>query len=141
VASVQRKSVLVAAALALGAATTTTPMAFGRGMAGGAHFAGGAFAGHGFAVRHGFVRSFRRNFAFRNGFAFRKNFANGGWWWPYYDDFPTGAYGDAGTTIDPETAGFAPDAVPAPVCHRSEETVRVPAEGGGTSQIKIIRCP
>jgi hypothetical protein len=148
---VQWKSVLVAAALVLGAATTTTPMAFGRGMAGGAHFAGGAFAGHGFAghgfadhgfaVRHGFVRSFRRNFAFRNGFAFRKNFANGGWWWPYYDDFPTDAYGDAGTTIDPETAGFAPDAVPAPVCHRSEETVRVPAEGGGTSQIKIIRCP
>jgi hypothetical protein len=112
-----------------------------RGISGSAHFVGGGFGGHGFAIRHSFVRPFRRNFAFRKGFAFRRNFATGGWWPYYYDYTPTDAYGDMYTTNYPETGGFVPEPMPTPVCHRSEEIVRVPAEGGGTRQIKIVRCP
>jgi hypothetical protein len=136
------KSVVVAAALALGAENMTTNMAFGRGLSGGAHFVGGGFAGHRFAISHGFVRPFPRNFVFRNGFAFRKAFATGGLW-PYYESgyIPTGTYGDIDTTTYPETVSFVPKPMPAPVCHRSEEIVTVPAEGGGTSKIKVIRCP
>jgi hypothetical protein len=104
-------------------------------MSGGAHFVGGGFAGHRLALSHGFVRPFRRNFAFR-----RKNLATGNWWPYYYDNGPD-AYGDMDTTGYPETGGFVPEPMPAPVCNRSEETVSVPAEGGGTRQIKIIRCP
>ena len=96
-------------------------------------------AGHRLAISRGFVRPFRRNFGFRHGFAIRRNFVTGGWWPYYYDYSPTGAYGDMYTTSYPETGGFV--AEPTPVCHRSEEIVRVPAEGGGTRQIKIIRCP
>jgi hypothetical protein len=130
------KSVLVAAALVLGGANMTAQMAFGRGMSGGAHFVGGGFAGHRLAISHGFVRPFRRNFAFR-----RRNFATGGWW-PYdYDYGPTDGYNDMDTTTYPTTVGVVPEPEPAPVCHRSEEIVKVPAEGGGTRQIKIIRCP
>jgi hypothetical protein len=139
VISVPWKSVVVAAALVLGAANMTThAMAFGRGMSGGAHFVGRGSAGHRFAI----VRPFRRNFAFRKGFAFRRTFATGGLW-PYYgyDYFPTDAYGDINGTAYPETVGFVPEPPPAPVCHRSEEIVTVPSEGGGTRQIKIIRCP
>jgi hypothetical protein len=45
---------------------------------------------------------------------------------PYYDYVPPDAY----------------DAMdPTPVCHHSEEIVSVPAERGGTRQIRIIRCP
>jgi hypothetical protein len=130
------KSVLVAAALVLGGANMTAQMAFGRGMSGGAHFVGGGFAGHRPAISPGFVRPFRRNFAFR-----RRNFATGGWW-PYdYDYGPTDGYNDMDTTTYPTTVGVVPEPEPAPVCHRSEEIVKVPAEGGGTRQIKIIRCP
>ena len=97
-------------------------------------------AGHSGAIGHGFVRPFRRNFGVRNGFAIRRNFTTGGWW-PYdYDYGPADAYGDM-NTASPETGGFAPEPMPVPVCHRSEERVRVPAEGGGTREIKIIRCP
>jgi hypothetical protein len=137
------KCVVVAAALVLGATNMTThAMAFGRGMSGGAHFAGSGFAGHRFAIRPGFVRPLRRNFAIRKGFAFRRTFATGGLW-PYYgyDYFPTDAYGDINGTTYPETVGFVPEPPPAPICHRSEEIVTVPSEGGGTRQIKIIRCP
>jgi hypothetical protein len=130
----QWKSVLVAAALGLGGANMTAQMAFGRGMSGGAHFVGGGFAGHRLAISHGFVRPFRRNFR-------RRNFATGGWW-PYdYNYGPTDAYGYNDTTNYPETGGLAPEPMPVPVCHRSEEIVRVPATGGGTREIKIIRCP
>jgi hypothetical protein len=124
------KNGVIAAALVLGAADINTHMAFGRGMSGGAHFAGGgrSFARHRFAIRHGFFRPFRRNFA--------------GGFWPYdYDYVPTDAYGDVDATAYPGTVGFAPEAIPRLVCHRSEELVRVPSEGGGSSQIKIIRCP
>jgi hypothetical protein len=124
----------------------TAQMAFGRGMSGGAHFVGGGFAGHRLAISHGFVRPFRRNFAFRRrnfatGFAFRRrNFAIGGWW-PYdYDYGPINA-GDMDTTTYPTTVGVGPEPEPAPACQRSEEIVKVPAEGGGTRDIKIIRCP
>jgi hypothetical protein len=143
------KSVLVAAALVLGGAVMTAQMAFGRGMSGGAHFVGGGFAGHRLAISHGFVRPFRRTFAFgrfvrpfRRNFAFRRrNFATGVWW-PYdYDNGPADAYGDVDTTTYPTTVGVVPEPEPAPVCQRSEEIVTVPAAGGGTSQIKIIRCP
>lgn len=128
------KSAVVAAALALGAANTTTHIAFARGMSGGAHFVAGGFAGHGFAghrfaTSHVFVRPFRRNFT------------TGGFWPFYYDYFPTDAYGDMDTTTYPGTLGFAPESVPAPVCHRSQEIVKVPSESGGTRQIKITRCP
>jgi hypothetical protein len=102
-------------------------MAFGRGMSRGAHSVGGDFAGRRLAVS-----PFRRNFAFR-----RKNLAPGGWWPYYYNDYD--AYGDMDTASVPKTSGSEP--IPAPVCQRSEEIVRVPAEGGGTRQIKIIRCP
>lgn len=128
-----RKSLAIAAALALGAANMSTDTAFGRGMSGGAHFVGGGFAGHRFATGHGFVRRFRRSFA------------TGGFWpyWPYYyDDYtPTAAYGDLATTTYPGTDGLAPGPLPAPACHRSEEIVRVPSEGGGSREIKITRCP
>ena len=98
-------------------------------------------AGHSFAIGHGFARPFRRNFGARNGFAIRRNFTTGGWW-PYdYDYGPADAYSDTNTASNPETGGPAPESTPVPVCHRSEEKVRVPAEGGGTRQIKIIRCP
>jgi hypothetical protein len=84
------------------------------------------------------ARPFRK--PFRRGFDFRKAFATGGLW-PYYgyDYVPTDAFGDinATTYATPEAIGVPP----APVCHRSEETVTVPSEGGGTRQIKIIRCP
>lgn len=136
------KSVVVVAALALGAVNMTTHMAFGRGMSGGTRFISGGFAGHGLAISHGFVRPFRRNFAFRTGFAFRRTFAIGGLW-PYYgyEYIPTDTYGDIDATTYPETVGFVPKPMSAPVCHRSEEIVTVPSEGGGTSKIKIIRCP
>jgi len=100
-------------------------------------------AGHRLPISHGFVRPFRRNFGVRNGFAIRRNFTTGGWW-PYdYDYGPADAYGDTNTASNPEAGGFGPKPtpVPVPVCHRSEESVTVPAEGGGTRQIKIIRCP
>jgi hypothetical protein len=131
------KSVVVAAALVLGAANMIThAMAFGRGMSGGAHFVGGGFAGHRFAISHGFVRPFRRNFAFRKG---RRTFATGGLW-PYYG-YDSDTYGYMDGTTYPATDGFVPEPPPAPVCHRSEEIVTVPSEGGKTRQIKIIRCP
>jgi hypothetical protein len=131
------KSGLFAAALVLGGANMTTQMAFGRGPSGGAHFTGGGSAAHRLAISHGFVGPFRRNFALR-----RRNFTTGGWWWPYDNDYgPTDAYGDMDTTTYPATVGVAPEPKPAPVCHRTEEIVKVPAEGGGTRQIKIIRCP
>jgi hypothetical protein len=137
------KSIVVAASLVLGAANLTThAMAFGRGMSGGAQFVGGDVAGHRLAISHAFVRPFRRNWAFRKGFAFRRAFATGGLWRYYgYDFVPTDAYGDIDTTTHPETVGLVPEPIPSPVCHRSEETVTVPSEGGGTRQIKIIRCP
>jgi len=131
------KSVVVAAALVLGAANMTThAMAFGRGMSGGAHFVGGGFAGHRFATSRGFVRPFRRSFAFR------RTFATGGVW-PYYgyDYVPTDAYTDMDGTTYPETVGFVPEPPPAPVCHRSEEIVTILSEAGRTRQIKIISCP
>jgi hypothetical protein len=131
------KSIVVPAALILGAANMTThAMAFGRGMSGGAHFVGGGFAGHKFVFSRGFVRPFRRRFAFR------RTFATGGLW-PYYgyDYVPTDAYGDMDGTTYPETVGFVPEPPHAPACRRSEEIVKVPSEGGGTRQIKIIRCP
>lgn len=124
------KSAVVTAALVLGAANMTTDMAFSRGMSGGAHFVGGGFAGHRFAIRRGFVRPFRRNFA------------TSGFWPYYYDYFPTDAFGGIDTTAYPGgTVGFGPEPILAPVCHRSEEIVRVPSEDGGTRQIKITRCP
>jgi hypothetical protein len=125
------KSIVVAAALVLAAANMTThAMAFGRGMSGGAYFVGGGFAGHRFATSPGFVRPFRRTFA------------TGGVW-PYYgyDYVPTDAYADIDGTTYPETGSFLPEPPPAPLCHRSEEIVKVPSEAGGTRQIKIIRCP
>jgi len=97
------------------------------GMSRGSHSVGGGFARHRPAVS-----PFRGNFAFR-----RRNFATGGWW--PYDDYD--AYGDMDATSYPRPSGFVPEPAPAPVCQRSEEIVRVPAEGGGTRQIKIIRCP
>jgi hypothetical protein len=126
------KSALVAAALVLGGGNMTAQMAFGRGMSERRAFCRWRLLRSWLAISHGFVRPFRRNFAFR-----RRNFATGGWW-PYdYDYGPTDAYGD----IYPATVGAVPEPKPAPVCHCSEEIVKVPAERGGTRQIKIIRCP
>jgi hypothetical protein len=127
------KSVVIAAALVLGGADMTTDaVAFGRGILGGTRFGGGGFAGHKLVFTRGFVRPLRRSFAFR------RTFATGGLW-PYsgYDYVPTDAYADT----YPETVGFVPEPPHAPACHRSEEIVTVPSEGGGTRQIKIIRCP
>lgn len=139
VLSVLWRSVVVAAALV--AANMTTHMALARGMSGHAHLADGGFAGRRFPISH-FVRPFRRSFVFRNGFAFRRNFATGSLWPYYYDYSPTDTYGDMDTRAYPETAGFAPEPMPVPICQRSEEIVRVPREGGGKpANIKIIRCP
>jgi hypothetical protein len=129
------KSVLVAAALVLGGANMTAQMAFGRGMSGGAHFVGGGFAGHRPAISPGFVRPFRRNFAFR-----RRNFATGGWW-PYdYDYGPTDAYDDMDIRLTLRQLASCQNQS-ALLSAIAAKVVKVPAEGGGTRQIKIIRCP
>jgi hypothetical protein len=129
VRSMQWKSVAVTAALVLGATNMMTHVAFSRGMSGGAHFGGRGFADYRFATGRGFARPFRRNFATAG-------------LWPYYDGYiPTGTYGDTNTAPYPGPAAFAPEAIPSLVCHRSEEMVRVPSERGGTSEIKVIRCP
>jgi hypothetical protein len=140
---VPRTNFIAAAAGVLVAATMTPhAMAFSHGTwGGGAHFFRGGFPRHSFAISHGgFGHPFRRGLAFRRGFAFRKGFIPGGLWSYYgYDYVPTDALGDidATTYATPEAIGV----LPAPVCHRSEEMVTVPSEGGGTRQIKIIRCP
>jgi hypothetical protein len=53
----------------------------------------------------------------------------------HYDYVPPDAYDDY---VPPDAYG-AMDTTP--VCHHSEEIVRVPSERGGTRQVKIIRCP
>jgi hypothetical protein len=142
------KSVAVAAVLVLGAAHMTTRMAFARGMAGGAHFGGahfgsarlgsGGFAAHRPAIGHG---SAGHRFVIRRGFGrgFQRNFAAGGLW--LYDPLWADAYGGMGSATYPGTADVAPEPIAAPVCHRSEQIVKVPAEAGGTREIKIINCP
>ena len=136
----RRKTFAVGVALVLGTADmTTSAMAFGHGggWGGGGHFVRGGFPGRAFAITRGrFVHPFHKNFAFR------RNFAAGALW-PYYgyDYVPTDAYADMDSTAYPGMVGFVPQPPPAPACNRSEETVTVPSEGGGTRQIKIIRCP
>jgi len=50
-----------------------------------------------------------------------------------YDGAPTDAYPPPAATIQaPETE---------PACHRTSETFKVPATGGGTREITIIGCP
>ena len=139
---VLRRNFIAAAAGVLVAATMTPhAMAFNHGTwGGGAHFVRGGFPRH-LAISHGgFGQPIRRRFAFRRGFAFRKASIPGGLWSYYgFDYVPTDTLGD----IDAMTYG-TPEAIgaqPAPACHRSEEMVTVPSEGGGTRQIKIIRCP
>ena len=141
------KSVAVAVVLVLGAAPMTTRMAFARGMAGGAHFGGAHFgsahfgvglAGHRPAIGRGFAG---RRFVIRRGFGrgFPKNFAAGGLW--LYDPLWTGAYGGTAAATYPGTADVAPEPIAVPVCRRSEQIVRVPAEAGGTREITITNCP
>lgn len=133
------KSVAAAVVLVLGTAHLTTEAAFGRGMAGGAHFGGGGFAAHRFAISRGFAG---RRFPSRHVFfvrPFHRNFFPSGVW-PYYS-VPTDAYSGTDSAPYPGTADVAAEPIPVPICHRSEQIVRVPAEGGGTSQIKIINCP
>lgn len=143
------KRAVIAAVLVLGAADTATHTAFARGMSGGAHFIGGGFAPHRFAISRGFpghrfaihrvfVRPFRRNFGFRRNFAF-----GGLGWWPYWPDDYSGlnnGYGNTAATYA-GTTDVVPEPVPVPICHRSEQVVRVPAEAGGTSQVKVTSCP
>src|SRR6516165_7598074 len=127
---VLRRNFIAAAAGVLVAATMTPhAMAFNHGTwGGGAHF-----------VRGGFGQPIRRRFAFRRGFAFGKASIPGGLW-PYYgfDYVPTDTLGDidAMTYGTPEAIG----ALPAPACHRSEEMVTVPSEGGGTRPRKPSRA-
>jgi hypothetical protein len=124
---------------------TPGAVAFGRGggWGGGGHFVGSGLAARGFAINRGSLgHPFRRAFAFRR-VAFRKAFAFGGGG-PYYGYgyVPTDAFGDIDTASYPETVGFVmPEPLHASVCRRSEETVTVPSEDGGTRQIKVIRCP
>ena len=50
-----------------------------------------------------------------------------------YDGAPTDAYPPPAATVQaPETE---------PACHRTSETFKVPATGGGTREITIIGCP
>jgi hypothetical protein len=50
-----------------------------------------------------------------------------------YDGAPTDAYPPPAPTVQaPETE---------PACHRTSETFKVPATGGGTREITIIGCP
>jgi hypothetical protein len=60
---------------------------------------------------------------------------------PYsdYDGAPTDAYGNIAVYPQPAPAVPAPQAEPA--CHRTSETVNVPAVGGGTREITVIGCP
>lgn len=134
-------SVLVAAVLTLGSANMNTAMAFGRSMSDGAHFVGGGFAGHRFAISRGFPG---RRFAIKHRLVrpFRRNFAVGGLWWPYYYySASNNEYGATAATTYPGAADVVPEPIPAATCHRSEEKVRVPAESGGSREIKITNCP
>jgi|SRR5689334_5665460 hypothetical protein len=153
------KSVAVVAVLVLGAAPMTTRTAFARGLAGGAHFgaahfggshfAGGGIAGPRPAIGRGFAdrrfaigrRFAAHRFVIRRGFgrAFGGNFSAGGLW--PYDPLWTGAYGGVATAAYPGAGDVAPEPIAVPVCRRSEQIVRVPAEAGGTREIKITNCP
>lgn len=133
------QSAAVAVILALGAANATSHTAFARGVSGGVHFVGRGFAGHRFAMSHGFAG---RRFFVSRGFAhaFRGDFAVGGLW-PYYYAIPNNQDGDVNATAYARTVDAAPEPLAVHACRRSEETVKVPAERGGTSLIKIINCP
>jgi hypothetical protein len=106
---------IIALATALGFGTvsmTTAGMAFGND--------GGRAFGHSFDKRLRFHKTFVIPY-------------------PYYDyDYPTDAFDDY---PPPVTSVPVPPPSSPSACHRGEETFTVPAEGGGTRQIKIINCP
>ena len=87
--------------------------------------------GLGFGARHAFVGSplVRRDRAFNA---------------VPYGDFVGGTLSSASygeSNIPPlQGPGFPPDPPRVLTCHRSEETMVVPAEGGGEQQIRITRC-
>lgn len=78
------------------------------------------------------------------GHPFRSGFREGfGPWWPLYGgyvDLPPAGYGDFITYVLPEPVIPASQPPPPLQCQHSEETVTVPAEDGGTRQIRIVRC-
>jgi hypothetical protein len=56
----------------------------------------------------------------------------------YYDDYGYGVDDYAG---DPPPAATVQAPETEPACHRTSETFKVPATGGGTREITIIGCP
>ena len=63
--------------------------------------------------------------------------------WPFYGGdavLPPYAPDTAMTYAPPAQIVYVPEAPQALGCHRSEQTVTVPAEAGGTRQITVQRC-
>lgn len=147
---IDRKLATLAAATVIGAALTAAPTEarFGGGWHGG-FVRGPVFAGRSAFGNRQFFPG--RRFAFiQHHPAFIHHPLVGpflglgvppyGWAWPDYGygDVPIDTSGDI-EPVTPET--FVPEPKRAVGCNRSEETVTVPSEDGGTRQIKMIRCP
>jgi hypothetical protein len=66
--------------------------------------------------------------------------------WPWYGGYVAlppgmGVYaGGYGQTLAPLTVKFVPEPPRALSCHRSRQTVKVPAQDGGSSEITVTRC-
>jgi hypothetical protein len=140
---IDRKLATLAAATVIGAALTAAPTEarFGGGWHGG-FVRGPVFAGRSAFGNRQFFPG--RRFAFIQHHRLVGPLGLGvpfyGWAWPDYGygDVPIDAFGDI-DTVTPD--GLVPEPKRASGCNRSEETVTVPSEDGGTRQIKMIRCP
>jgi hypothetical protein len=121
-----------AISLALLLALGLPPPAHARG------FGGHSFAGH---IYRGFFHSYWWRYGFwRNGYGSRYGYAGGNGGSDYY--WPPSGYGNTPTYSGypiPPPIQFVFVAT-RPMCQPSVETVTVPSEDGGTSQITIRRC-
>lgn len=90
--------------------------------------------GLGFGVRHSFVGSpFKQRHRAFNAVPY------GGYGGYVAGTFSSASYGDS--NIPPlQGREFPPDPPRVLTCHRSQETMVVPVEGGGEQQIRITRC-
>jgi hypothetical protein len=89
---------------------------------------GGGFGAHSFHFTSHF-RSARHHGAFGR--------------WPLFGGLvavPPYASDNIVTYVTPETVVFVPEPPRALSCHRSQQTVTVPSEAGGTREITITRC-
>jgi hypothetical protein len=92
--------------------------------------------GHGAHTSHfgGHLRSGRLHSGFNRG-AYGQ--------WPLYGGIVSVPPFGPGNTINyaaPTTVIYVPEPPRALTCHRSQDTITVPAEAGGTSKITVTRC-